>query len=1235
MAISKIISEVVLEAKDAVREWQEFANEGKKTFNEVKKAGDHANKGLSGGFKRGLASIKRDFAELSRHGRQLRADMRQLGGAMSTMGKRMSMVALAAGAATGAILAMAKAGTNAADAAGKAAQAVGMNIKAYGQLEYAFEQSGIEAGQFAMAMSRLNDAISKGDDASKETKDAFAKLGVSLKRTDGSARSTEEILADLADQFAKMPDGAEKSGAAIAIFGQRIGPRLIPLLNQGRRGMQALMEEAEKLGLTFTEQQFKISEAMNDTLNALKRTASAMRNQIGIMFAPTITRLAQSLTDALVRNKEAILDFADRAIQQATITVEDFVAALSGRRQDVRQPWVLVWTDAVTDFATNVRSAIEGIVIPVFRGIIAVAEKVAQAINAMFGTNFSGEVLLIAAGALQLSGALGVLWAAFRVGKSVTMALWAALNLLSIHPLMRAAIIGAGLIAFVNNIRTGHRGAAEASEEHKAALMDLDRAINAVKEGLPGAISELNNISQAHLKAAEDALYNAKMQLEAQQNFEAMQRGFKDKGVVSDILGGGESDEARALREEIKRLGFEIDSIQNKIKEGRSAARGNVVGKIAEDAEGTVEKVAAVKDEVEKTITLIQGGSAGITKEVFSVTADGIKKLDGAAQDATRGIAMFSDGQETATKQAEWLIKATKESVERFKEYKAALDSINKEIQKLRENRPTFDMEKPLTPAEQKARERLLARETDSQRRTREYNEQMKVYNKAVEEHQKKAIEHEQAIADKEKEREELKKKHAAEDFRARQEAKKAEEERRAAVKAEAAAEEERTKKLQEQAVAAEAGTDALIENMDEVKGSVGEVGEAINQALVADVASAAGQSQEFADSWGGAATAIRAEFEGILPVIQDTMSKVNGAALEMAPVDWKAVLLGDADAVAENVTSRINGAFDVIQESAAITGAAIQESLSGMGQVVDWPALAASAEATFDGITQDAQQTSKEIQAALASGIDLSEARNRVNEAFASIKEQGVSSAQEVNESFAGIGQNVDWDALQISVGTVFTAITEAARIVADNIREAFEGIAVSIRGAFSGLADSIRIELAAVSSAASSMISRIISELQDLRNALSAIKSQLNNSGGGGNTTLGYAGGGQVRGPGTSTSDSIPARLSRGEFVIRAQAVKHYGAELFAALNGMRAPLPKFSFGGAVIANPGLRFAQGGMVGGGRGDGGSFATINLSIGDETFPGLMAPRDTAFQLVRYAQSEKIRRAGKRPGWWK
>lgn len=99
------------------------------------------------------------------------------------------------------------------------------------------------------------------------------------------------------------------------------------------------------------------------------------------------------------------------------------------------------------------------------------------------------------------------------------------------------------------------------------------------------------------------------------------------------------------------------------------------------------------------------------------------------------------------------------------------------------------------------------------------------------------------------------------------------------------------------------------------------------------------------------------------------------------------------------------------------------------------------------------------------------------------------------------------------------------------------------------------------------------------------------LANSTGGG----GFAAGGPVSGPGSGTSDSIPARLSDGEFVVRAAAVQAVGVNTLHAINrGMRVP----AINGMSIP----RFADGGLVKTGSGSNG----VDLNIGVDMAEGLV-----------------------------
>jgi hypothetical protein len=145
------------------------------------------------------------------------------------------------------------------------------------------------------------------------------------------------------------------------------------------------------------------------------------------------------------------------------------------------------------------------------------------------------------------------------------------------------------------------------------------------------------------------------------------------------------------------------------------------------------------------------------------------------------------------------------------------------------------------------------------------------------------------------------------------------------------------------------------------------------------------------------------------------------------------------------------------------------------------------------------------------------------------------------------------------------------------------------SLGQAFAGLADGI---VSSLQKMASQMLTNII--MQKLFSSLMA--GTTGGAGGGGLLggllpNLGFSEGGKVSGPGTGTSDSIPARLSAGEFVIRESAVRAIGPEVLAAMNrGLRAPA--YAHGGLIP-----HFAEGGLVEG-SGKGGETARVHLQLG-------------------------------------
>lgn len=81
-------------------------------------------------------------------------------------------------------------------------------------------------------------------------------------------------------------------------------------------------------------------------------------------------------------------------------------------------------------------------------------------------------------------------------------------------------------------------------------------------------------------------------------------------------------------------------------------------------------------------------------------------------------------------------------------------------------------------------------------------------------------------------------------------------------------------------------------------------------------------------------------------------------------------------------------------------------------------------------------------------------------------------------------------------------------------------------------------------------------------------------------------FATGGQILGPGTGTSDSIPIMASNGEYMIKASAV---------ARPGVRQELDRINGGGGVSGRS--RFATGGLIGSSGADGAGGPNISLSV--------------------------------------
>lgn len=230
---------------------------------------------------------------------------KQMGQAFKIVGA--ALIALGAAAAAG-LGVLVKKSIDAADNLAKLSEKTGISTEALSKLEFAAEQSGINLETLSQRMVNLARRAKEGDRGVLSYRLAFDKLNISLRDSRGKLKGTEDLLLDIADRFSKMEDGTLKAAIATDIFSNQ-GVALIPFLNQGREGIKALTDQAERLGLVIDSKTAKAAEKFNDNLSALKSALTGLGNTIATFLLPVFARLTDRFV-AFVEDGDKVKDTA-------------------------------------------------------------------------------------------------------------------------------------------------------------------------------------------------------------------------------------------------------------------------------------------------------------------------------------------------------------------------------------------------------------------------------------------------------------------------------------------------------------------------------------------------------------------------------------------------------------------------------------------------------------------------------------------------------------------------------------------------------------------------------------------------------------------------------------------------------------------------------------------------------------------------------------------------------------
>lgn len=167
-------------------------------------------------------------------------------------------------------------------------------------LGFAAERTGGSLEDIGTGLKFLSKNLIAAAEGGKKQEDAFVSLGLSVRTAGGEMKTAGVLILEVADKFAEMRDGAEKTALAIKLFG-RSGIEMIPVLNLGRAGIEESGEALKKLNGLMGEDAIVASHKLHEAQVDLEHAFEGVSLTIGSVLLPAMTDMILAITPLIAQ----------------------------------------------------------------------------------------------------------------------------------------------------------------------------------------------------------------------------------------------------------------------------------------------------------------------------------------------------------------------------------------------------------------------------------------------------------------------------------------------------------------------------------------------------------------------------------------------------------------------------------------------------------------------------------------------------------------------------------------------------------------------------------------------------------------------------------------------------------------------------------------------------------------------------------------------------------------------
>lgn len=177
----------------------------------------------------------------------------------------------------------------------KTSKQLGISTDALQEWRFAAGLAGVEGNEMSNSLGKLQKNAFEAVKGNKTLREDFRKLGVDLTNANGEVKNGDELLVAMAEGMANLDNDTEKVALSMNLMG-RSGRKLLPLLNEGASGIEAMRAEAQSLGGVMSQDLIDATVQLTDDQFRAQQAWQGVKNDIAQALIPAYLALAHATT---------------------------------------------------------------------------------------------------------------------------------------------------------------------------------------------------------------------------------------------------------------------------------------------------------------------------------------------------------------------------------------------------------------------------------------------------------------------------------------------------------------------------------------------------------------------------------------------------------------------------------------------------------------------------------------------------------------------------------------------------------------------------------------------------------------------------------------------------------------------------------------------------------------------------------------------------------------------------